>query len=294
MNYLDWTIALLANHSLKLSLVVLRPLMDGQLGDFDRRVVDFLDDTGDVVLVLCDLPHRASETTPPWEHRDLFLSIHQQPDVRDNVFGIIARDVRTPTSANTFGSVDKHHRKNGEVMLRFDQIIVILEIVEEGVIVGVEDCSCDGGGFREDVPGRGVVLTSLVSSSELTVWQQEIEVVTANVILGQVNNRHGQTLLSVVIGCVFRDVTDKLCHLQWCSVTGRELCSTQNRSHFDFLLEFPFETTPDNLPLTGLETIAYGRDRTNVVCNREKDEFFVDEIGERYLIRIVIEIGSRL
>ena len=177
--------------------------MNGQLGDFDCRVVDFLNDTGDVVLVFCDLPDRAPETTPPWEHRDLFVSIHQQPYVRDNVFGIVARDVRTPTSTNTFGSVDEHHWENGKVMLRFDQIVVIFEIVEKGVIVGVEDCSCDGSGFREDVPGRGMVLASLVSSSELSVRQQEVEVITANVILGQVYNRHGQTLLSVVIGCMF-------------------------------------------------------------------------------------------
>jgi hypothetical protein len=65
-------------------------------------------------------------------------------------------------------------------------------------------------------------------------------------------------------------------------------------SYLDFLLEFPLETTPDDLPLTGLETVTYGRDGTNIVRNREKDELLVDEIGVRDLIRIVIEIGSRL
>lgn len=69
---------------------------------------------------------------------------------------------------------------------------------------------------------------------------------------------------------------------------------TPSRSYFDFLLEFPFEATPDNLPLTGLETVTYGRDGTNVVRDREKDELLVDEVGVRDLIRVVVEIGSRL
>ena len=48
-----------------------------------------------------------------------------------------------------------------------------------------------------------MVLASLVSGSKLSVWHQEVEVVTTNVILGQVDDRHGQTLLSVVIGSMF-------------------------------------------------------------------------------------------
>ena len=127
--------------------------MDGQLGDFDGRVVDFLDDTSDVVLVFCDLPHCSPETAPPWEHWDLFLSIHQQPDVRNNIFRVVARDVRAPTGTNTFGTVDEYHWKDREVIFRFNRIVVIFEITEEGVVVGVEDCSRDGGGFCEDIPG---------------------------------------------------------------------------------------------------------------------------------------------
>jgi len=46
--------------------------------------------------------------------------------------------------------------------------------------------------------------------------------------------------------------------------------------------------------LTGLETVAHGRDGTNVVRDREKDKFLIDKIGVRNLICIVIEIGPRL
>lgn len=127
--------------------------MDGQLCDFDSRVVGFLDDTCNVVLVFCDLLDRAVETTPPWEHWYLFLSFHQQPDVRNDIFGVVARDVRAPTGTDTFSAVDEQHRENRKVILGLDQVVVILEVVEEGVVVGMENCSCDWGGFCEDIPG---------------------------------------------------------------------------------------------------------------------------------------------
>ena len=179
-------------------------------------------------------------------------------------------------------------------MLRFDWIVVILEIVEEGVVVGVEDCSRDGRWFCENIPGRGMVLASLISGSELSVGQQEVEVVTADVILSQVNDRHCQTLLPMVVSGVFRDVADELSHLQQWSVTVQEPYNPPNESCLDFLLEFPLEATPDDLPLTGFETVTYGWDGSNIVRDREKDELLVDEIGVRNLVRIVVEIGSGL
>ena len=188
--------------------------MDGQLGDFDGCVIDFLDDTSDVVPVVRELPDSTPETTPPRKHRDLFLSIHQEPDVRDNILGVITRDVRTPTSTDAFSTVDEDHWEDGKVMRRFDQIVVILEVIEEGIVVRVENCSRDGSGFSKDIPGRGVVLSSLVSGSELSVGKQEVEVIAADIILSQVDNCHGQTLLSVVVSGMFGDITDELCHLR--------------------------------------------------------------------------------
>jgi hypothetical protein len=48
----------------------------------------------------------------------------------------------------------------------------------------------------------------------LSVWEQEVEVVAADVILSQVDDRHGQTLFPMVVGGVFGDITDELCYLQ--------------------------------------------------------------------------------
>lgn len=48
-----------------------------------------------------------------------------------------------------------------------------------------------------------MVLATLVSGSELSVGHQKVKVVTADVILSQIDDRHGQTLLSVMVGGVF-------------------------------------------------------------------------------------------
>ena len=69
---------------------------------------------------------------------------------------------------------------------------------------------------------------------------------------------------------------------------------TNQLGNLDFLLEFTLEATPNNLPLARLQTIHYGRDRTNNIRHGEKNQLFVDEIGIRNLIHVMVEIGSRL
>jgi hypothetical protein len=64
--------------------------------------------------------------------------------------------------------------------------------------------------------------------------------------------------------------------------------------HLDFFLQFTFKAPPDNLSLTGLETIRNGRDRTDVVGHGEEYQFLIDEIRVRNLVRIVVEIRARL
>lgn len=98
----------------------------------------------------------------------------------------------------------------------------------------------------------------------------------------------------MVVGGLFRDVTNELCHLRQWSDAIRELYTLLSGPYLDFLLEFPLEAAPDDFPLTRLQTITHGRDGTNIVRHREKDELLVDKIRVRDLIRIVVEVGSRL
>ena len=49
----------------------------------------------------------------------------------------------------------------------------------------------------------------------------------------------------------------------------------------DFLLHLLLEARPDNLALTGLESIGSGWDRPDIIRHREKNELLVDEVRDR-------------
>jgi hypothetical protein len=94
--YLDDTITLLANHDLQLSLVSLRPFVDRQFNDLNRRIVDLPSNPSHVVLVFACLLYGALEAAPPRKHGFLLFARHQSSDVRHDVSRIIARDRRAP------------------------------------------------------------------------------------------------------------------------------------------------------------------------------------------------------
>ena len=49
--------------------------------------------------------------------------------------------------------------------------------------------------------------------------------------------------------------------------------------YLDFLFQLSFEASPDDFSLTGLEAVRNTRDRANVVCHGEENQFLVDKIG---------------
>jgi hypothetical protein len=59
----------------------------------------------------------------------------------------------------------------------------------------------------------------------------------------------------MMIGCMFRHVTDQLCDL---GASGQYGLSSDVRgvTDFDFLLEFALETGPDNFPLAGFQPVS--------------------------------------
>lgn len=66
------------------------------------------------------------------------------------------------------------------------------------------------------------------------------------------------------------------------------------QTHLDFLFQFTLETRPEDLALTGFQTISNGRDRTDIIRHRKTDELLVDEFGVRNFIEVMIKICSRL
>ena len=66
------------------------------------------------------------------------------------------------------------------------------------------------------------------------------------------------------------------------------------KTHFDLALELTLEATPDDFPLTGLETIGHRWNRPHIISVREQNELLVDELGDANLSRVVVQIRSRL
>ena len=67
-----------------------------------------------------------------------------------------------------------------------------------------------------------------------------------------------------------------------------------HNAYLDFALELTFETTPNDLPLTRLQTIRNSRNRTDVVRLREENKFMVDEVRDCNLSCVVVEVCTRL
>lgn len=58
-----------------------------------------------------------------------------------------------------------------------------------------------------------MILATSSSSSELTSGVQEVEIVAADEVLGQVHESHDERLITVMMGRVFADITNQLADL---------------------------------------------------------------------------------
>ncbi len=127
--------------------------------------------------------------------------------------GVIARDSSTPACANSFRAVNKHEGNDRHVELGLDETVVVFLRSQESVIGRIVEHTSEGCRLREDIPRRGVVLSANVPSTILTRGNQQIDVVTANIVLCQIDDSGRQTSFTVMVCSVFTDITDKLCNL---------------------------------------------------------------------------------
>lgn len=59
-----------------------------------------------------------------------------------------------------------------------------------------------------------MVLSSFMTSTILSIWREKVDVVATDVMLGQVDNRLGQTDFAVVVSGVLGDITRQLGNLK--------------------------------------------------------------------------------
>ena len=162
------------------------------------------------------------------------------------------------TCTDTVGSIHQNHWDGRHVEFRLDLTTVFNQVIEEGVIGWMEDGASHPWKCREDVTSAGRVFPALHlsdafhgmthrrSSTELTAWFKEVDVVGTDKVLSKPDDRGCQTLLSVMVRGLLRDVSRQL-------------------SHLDLCCEVTFETPKEDLSLTGFQTIRHGRNRTDVV-----------------------------
>ena len=102
-----------------------------------------------------------------------------------------------------------------------------------------------------------MVFTTLIASAELSIRHEEIHIVTANVVLRQVDNCSHQACLTMMVARLLGNITDKLGDL----FKSQHGPSSESLSgYLDFVLELALEASPNDLPLTRFQAIRDRRD----------------------------------
>ena len=267
-----------AEHVLEEILVIGGPGPEGELGDHQRRLVDDLVLAGDVVpnLTLDNLLLDGSvEVAVPRVHTLGALVVEDAADVGDDVSRVVVGNGRGPACADAVGAVDQNQGQDWEVVLGFNHLAVLVEVVEERVIAFGENDAADGREPGENVTGGRVVLTALQAGTELAGGHQQVHVVAPDKILRQADDGGREAGLAVVVRGVLRDVAGEL-------------------RNFDVGLELTLEAREEHLPLRGLEPVDDGRDRSHEIRTGEEDELLVDEIVVPDVIARHVQVRSRL
>ena len=101
-----------------------------------------------------------------------------------------------------------------------------------------------------------MILATLVTSTELSIRQEQIDVVATNVVLREIDNGHHQTLFAVVISCFLGYVANELGDLSSAnSVQYNYIHKDECQTNLDFTLQLTLEAAPDDFPLARFEAI---------------------------------------
>jgi hypothetical protein len=69
--------------------------------------------------------------------------------------------MRTPTSANALTAIDQHHWKDRNVPLGFDTLSILVQVIENRIVLGSEDCTSNVAQARKDVTRASSILSTL-------------------------------------------------------------------------------------------------------------------------------------
>lgn len=135
-------------------------------------------------------------------------------------------------------------------MLGLDHLSVVVDVVEQGIVFLIKQQSRECTERREDVTRRGSVFAAVQTRAKLSDRLQQIQIVAADEILRQINDRAHERRLAVMIR---RQLGHRAGEL-------RDL---------DLFVEISLETREQHLTLTRLESVHKRGYRTLVVEIRE-------------------------
>ena len=116
---------------------VLRPHPDRKFGDLDVFSADGEQSTRRERRVVP--PFDGSlESAVPWGHGHEIFAANQSSNVGRDVRRVVTWDRRAPPGPDAFGSVDQDRRDDRDVPSRFDRHPIVIEVLENRIVFGME------------------------------------------------------------------------------------------------------------------------------------------------------------
>mmetsp|Transcript_18977 Transcript_18977/g.13770 ORF Transcript_18977/g.13770 Transcript_18977/m.13770 type:complete len:201 (-) Transcript_18977:715-1317(-) len=184
---------------------------------------------------------------------------HESLEIFADVSGVVAGNVGAPASADSFSPVHQRKGENGQVVVGFDVLTLLFQVVQHRVVIFMEEVPGHIVEHGEDVTRTCRFFSSLISCTELTVGHEQVHVIRANIVLGHSDNGGAEGLLSMVIRRVLSHIPRQL-------------------RHFNLVFEFPLEAGEEDLALARFESVAERGDGAGTVGDGEEDQLFVDEV----------------
>ena len=159
---------------------------------------------------------------------------------------VVVGHVRTPARRDARGAIDEPHREDRKVELGLLELAFVLNVGEQGFVLGAEDLADPLFGPHFDVAGAGCVLldASLPARAELPVLLKVAQVVGAYEVLGHGGDGVVERCVAVVVVHLLRRVRLELRHTHHVRSVGRPL----------------FQARTDHLALPLLEPVHERRD----------------------------------
>lgn len=112
------------------------------------------------------------------------------------------------TCTNTLGTIAQHKWNNRDIEFGLDPLVVFLLRLQQRIVRRVIDYPSHRLRLCEDIPRRGMVFSTLVTGTVLTIRREHVDIVASNKVLRKINDCLCERSFPMMVCCVLGDVTD--------------------------------------------------------------------------------------